>query len=234
MEPIFAIAGAMSRSPTGRALLVLLVVVLAAGLLTLVFDRRMRALAGLSRIIDSVNEFIGKWISWLILASILVSACNAVIRKAFDMSSNAWLELQWYLFGAAFLLAAAYTLKQNEHIRIDILYGMWPRRVQHWIDLLGHILFLMPFTLLMVFYLIPYVSLSYHSGELSTNAGGLIIWPAKAMLLGGFFLLAWQGVSEIIKKIAIITGNMDDPNPYVSQHEQAALEGEALVEELNS
>lgn len=234
MNPISAIVGAMLHSPTGRALLVMLVIVLAAILLTALFDRRMRVLIGISAIIDSVNEFIGKWISWLILASILVSAGNAIIRKVFDMSSNAWLELQWYLFGAAFLAAAAYTLKQNEHIRIDIVYGMWSRRVQHWIDLLGHIFFLMPFALLMVFYLVPYVWLSYRSGEVSTNAGGLIIWPAKTMLLVGFFLLAWQGVSEIIKKVAIITGNMDDPNPYISQHEQATLEGEALVEELKA
>ncbi len=231
MDP-FSATGAMLHSPTGRILLAMLVVVLAAAALTALFDRHMRALLGLSAVIDAVNEFIGKWISWLILASILVSAGNAIIRKIFDMSSNAWLELQWYLFGAAFLAAAAYTLKQNEHIRIDIVYGMWPRRVQHWIDLLGHIFFLMPFALLMVFYLVPYVMLSYRSGEVSTNAGGLIIWPAKTMLLVGFFLLAWQGVSEIIKKIAIMTGNMDDPNPYITQHEQAKLEGEALVEEL--
>jgi TRAP-type mannitol/chloroaromatic compound transport system permease small subunit len=234
MDLISATVGAMLHSPTGRTLLVMLAVVLAAAVLTALFDRNMRVLLGLSAVIDTVNEFVGKWISWLILASILVSAGNAIIRKVFDTSSNAWLELQWYLFGAAFLAAAAYTLKQNEHIRIDIVYGMWSRRVQHWIDLLGHIFFLMPFALLMVFYLIPYVLLSFHSGEVSTNAGGLIIWPAKAMLLVGFFLLAWQGVSEIIKKIAIMTGNMDDPNPYITQHEQAKLEGEALVEELKS
>jgi TRAP-type mannitol/chloroaromatic compound transport system permease small subunit len=234
MDLISATVGAMLHSPTGRTLLVMLAVVLAAAVLTALFDRNMRMLLGLSAVIDTVNEFVGKWISWLILASILVSAGNAIIRKVFDTSSNAWLELQWYLFGAAFLAAAAYTLKQNEHIRIDIVYGMWSRRVQHWIDLLGHIFFLMPFALLMVFYLVPYVMLSYRSGEVSTNAGGLIIWPAKTMLLVGFFLLAWQGVSEIIKKIAIMTGNMDDPNPYISQHEQAALEGEALVEELKS
>jgi TRAP-type mannitol/chloroaromatic compound transport system permease small subunit len=234
MDLISATVGAMLHSPTGRTLLVMLAVVLAAAVLTALFDRNMRVLLGLSAVIDTVNEFVGKWISWLILASILVSAGNAIIRKVFDTSSNAWLELQWYLFGAAFLAAAAYTLKQNEHIRIDIVYGMWSRRVQHWIDLLGHIFFLMPFALLMVFYLVPYVMLSYRSGEVSTNAGGLIIWPAKTMLLVGFFLLAWQGVSEIIKKIAIMTGNMDDPNPYISQHEQAALEGEALVEELKS
>src|SRR5688572_13129461 len=121
----------------------------------------MAGLLALSRAIDRLNEFIGKWIGWLILVSILVSAGNAVIRKTFNMSSNAWLELQWYLFGAAFLLAAAYTLKQNEHIRIDIVYGMFSRRVQHWIDLFGHVFFLMPFVVLMIFYFVPYVSLSY-------------------------------------------------------------------------
>ncbi|WP_315919035.1 TRAP transporter small permease subunit [Mesorhizobium sp. SP-1A] len=188
----------------------------------------------LSRAIDRLNEFIGKWISWLILVSILVSAINAVVRKTFNVSSNAWLELQWYLFGAAFLLAAAYTLRQNEHIRIDIVYGMWSRRVQHWIDLLGHILFLMPFTILMVYYLVPYVLLSYRSGEMSTNAGGLIIWPAKAMLLIGFVLLLLQGISEIIKKIAVMRGLIDDPNPFVSAHEQAELEAKALAGEVRS
>src|SRR6187549_2405326 len=105
----------------------------------------MNGLLAIARAIDRVSEFIGKSVSWLILVAVLVSAGNAVIRKAFDMSSNAWLELQWYLFGAAFMLAAAYTLKQSEHIRIDIVYGAFPRRVQHWIDLFGHVFFLMPF-----------------------------------------------------------------------------------------
>lgn len=188
----------------------------------------------LSRVIDRLNEFIGKSVSWLILLAVLVSAGNAVIRKIFDVSSNAWLELQWYLFGAAFMLAAAYTLKQNEHIRIDIVYGLFSRRVQHWIDLLGHVLFLMPFVTLMVFYFVPYVSLSFRSSEMSNNSGGLIIWPAKAILLVGFFLLALQGISEIIKKIAIMRGDMDDPNPFVSAHEQAELEAKALADEVRS
>ena len=178
----------------------------------------MRALLGFSRLIDTITEFIGKSVSWLILAAVLVSAGNAVIRKIFNMSSNAWLEAQWYLFGAAFMFAAAYTLSQNEHIRIDVVYGQFSRRVQHWIDLLGHLLFLMPFVLLVLYYLFPYVKMSYISGEVSSSAGGLIIWPAKAILLVGFLLLAFQGVSEIIKKIAIMTGNMDDPSPYVPTH----------------
>jgi TRAP-type mannitol/chloroaromatic compound transport system permease small subunit len=178
----------------------------------------MAGLLALSRVIDRINEFIGKSVGWLILLSVLVSAGNAIIRKTFDMSSNAWLELQWYLFGAAFMLAAAYTLKQNEHIRIDIVYGMFSRRVQHWIDLFGHVFFLMPFVLLMVFYLVPYVNLSFHSGEVSNNAGGLIIWPAKAFLLAGFALLSLQGLSEIIKKIAVIAGVIEDPTPVVLTH----------------
>ena len=194
----------------------------------------MAGLLALSRLIDQLNEFIGKWISWAILAAVLVSATNAIIRKAFNMSSNAWLEMQWYLFGAAFLLAAAYTLKQNEHIRVDIVYGMFSRRVQHWIDLLGHVIFLMPFVTLMVIYFVPYVSLSFRSGEMSNNSGGLIIWPAKAILLLGFFLLALQGISEIIKKIAIMSGDMDDPNPFISAHEQAELEAKALADEVRS
>lgn len=192
----------------------------------------MSGLLGLSRLIDRFNEVVGKAVSWLILLAILVSATNAVVRKAFNTSSNAWLELQWYLFGAAFLLAAAYTLRQNEHIRIDIVYGVFSRRVQHWIDLLGHIFFLMPFTILMIAYFIPYVGQSVRSGEMSSSAGGLMIWPAKAFLLVGFVLLGIQGVSEIIKKIAIMRGHMPDPTPFISAHEQAEIEAKTLAGEV--
>ncbi|GAA4120010.1 TRAP transporter small permease subunit [Aminobacter aganoensis] len=194
----------------------------------------MAGLLALSRAIDRINEAIGKMVAWAILVAILVSAGNAIVRKAFNMSSNSWLELQWYLFGAAFMLAAAYTLKQNEHIRIDVVYGMFSRRVQHWIDLLGHLLFLMPFVLLMIFYFVPYVSLSFRSGEVSSSAGGLILWPAKALLLIGFVQLGFQGISEIIKKIAIMRGDMEDPNPFISAHEAAELEGKALADEVRS
>jgi TRAP-type mannitol/chloroaromatic compound transport system permease small subunit len=178
----------------------------------------MGALLGLSRMIDTITERIGKAVSWLILVAVLVSAGNAVVRKAFNVSSNAWLEAQWYLFGGAFMLAAAYTLSQNEHIRIDVIYGKFSRRTQHWIDLFGHCFFLMPFVLLMIYYLVPYVMMSYRSGEMSSSAGGLILWPAKGILLAGFVLLAAQGVSEIIKKIAIMRGDMEDPTPYVPTH----------------
>jgi len=192
----------------------------------------MTFLLGLSGLIDRVNEFIGKKVAWLILLAVLVSAVNAVVRKAFNMSSNAWLELQWYLFGAAFLLAAAYTLQQNEHIRIDILYGSLKRRTQHWIDLFGHIFFLMPFVILMIVYFIPYVGLSYRSGEMSSSAGGLILWPAKSLLLIGFVLLGFQGISEIIKKIAVIRGIIDDPSPHLTKEEIAAQEA-AFAESRN-
>jgi len=192
----------------------------------------MNGLLALSRGIDRINEAIGRSVAWLILVAIIVSATNAIIRKVLNTSSNAWLELQWYLFGAAFMLAAAYTLKQNEHIRIDIVYGTFSRRVQHWIDLLGHILFLMPIVLLMIYLLIPYTLSAIRSGEMSSNAGGLIIWPARAILLAGFVLLGFQGISEIIKKIAVMRGVIPDPTPFVSSHEAAAKEGEALVEEL--
>lgn len=192
----------------------------------------MKALLGFSRLIDDATENIGKAVAWLILVAVLVSAGNAIVRKVLNTSSNAWLEAQWYLFGAAFMLAAAYTLRQNEHIRIDIVYGLFSRRKQHWIDLLGHCFFLMPFVLLMVYFLVPYVLMSYRSGEGSSSAGGLIVWPAKAILLGGFLLLMVQGVSEIIKKIAIMRGDMDDPTPYVPTH--APLDTTPSVEETRA
>jgi TRAP-type mannitol/chloroaromatic compound transport system permease small subunit len=192
----------------------------------------MRGLLGLSSIIDKFNALVGRSMGWLILIAVLVSATNAVVRKLFSVSSNAWLELQWYLFGAAFLLAAAYTLRENGHVRIDILYGRVSDRTRQWIDLLGHIFFLMPFALLMIWYLVPYVSQSYASGEVSTNSGGLIIWPAKAFMLAGFVLLAVQGVSEIIKKVAIIQGLIEDPAPFHNAKEQAELEAQALLEQV--
>ena len=193
----------------------------------------MNGLLALSRGIDRVNTTIGKAVSWLILLAILVSAGNAIVRKVFNTSSNMWLELQWYLYGAAFLGAAAYTLLENEHIRIDLVYGMWPRKVQHWIDLIGSVLFLMPFVILMIYYLYPWTVRSFERGEISSSAGGLTLWPAKATLLVGFVLLFFQGISEIIKKIAVMRGQIEDPHPFVSAHEAAEAEGAALKEELS-
>jgi TRAP-type mannitol/chloroaromatic compound transport system permease small subunit len=192
----------------------------------------MKGLLSLSAIIDRVNEVIGKAMGAAILLAVLISAGNAVIRKAFNMSSNAWLELQWYLFGAAFMLAAAYTLKQNEHIRVDIFYASRSRRTQHWIDLFGHVFFLMPFALLMTWMLIPYALRAYQTGEISTNAGGLIIWPARALLAAGFVLLSLQGLSEIIKKIAVMRGIIPDPTPFITAKEAADLEAQAVARDI--
>ena len=190
----------------------------------------MQPLLAVSRAIDRLNEIIGKTVMWAIFVAIIVSAANAVVRKLFNTSSNAWLELQWYLFGAAFFLASAYTLKQNEHIRIDIFYGTRSRRTQHWIDLIGHVFFLMPFVALMAWMMVPYTLAAIRSGQISTNAGGLLIWPARAIMAGGFILLVLQGISEIIKKIAVMRGLIDDPHPFVSAHEAAELEGTAIAE----
>ncbi|TPW30672.1 TRAP transporter small permease subunit [Pararhizobium mangrovi] len=164
----------------------------------------MNALLAVSRTIDRVTTLAGKSVAWLVLASVLVSAVNAVVRKVFDMSSNAWLELQWYLFGAVFMLAAAWTLKRNEHVRVDVISGYLPRRARTWIDFLGHLFVLLPFTGVMIKLLTPYVIRSFESGEYSPNAGGLILWPAKALLLAGFVLLFLQAISELCKKAAIL------------------------------
>jgi TRAP-type mannitol/chloroaromatic compound transport system permease small subunit len=192
----------------------------------------MQPLVSIARAIDRFTEFVGKSVMWLILVAVLVSAINAIIRKLFNISSNSWLELQWYLFGAAFLGAAAYTLQQNEHIRIDIFYGSRSRRTQHWIDLFGHVFFLMPFVVLMVWQLVPYALQAYNSGQISTNSGGLIIWPARALLAAGFILLFLQGISEIIKKIAVMRGVIEDPHTFLSAHEQAEVDGRKLAEAL--
>ena len=171
-------------------------------------DAALRLSAG----IDRLNTAIGKSVYWLILVAVLVSAVNAIVRKAFDVSSNAWLELQWQLFGAVFMLCAAYTFLKNEHIRIDIVNSRLPKRVRDWIDLLGHFLFLMPFVLLMIVDGIPFFTTSWDQNEQSLNAGGLPQWPAKFLIPFGFFLLFLQGVSEIIKRIAVMRGLIEDPH----------------------
>ena len=171
----------------------------------------MQALLGFSAVIDRINRFVGQQVSWLILVAVIVSTANAIIRKAFDSSSNAWLELQWYLFGAVFMLAAAYTLLTNEHIRIDVLSSNFKKSTRDKIDLVCHILFLLPFCVLMIYLCVPWFYLTFLSGEMSANAGGLIIWPAKLLVLAGFIMLLAQCFSEIIKRYAIIIGAMDDP-----------------------
>jgi TRAP-type mannitol/chloroaromatic compound transport system permease small subunit len=173
----------------------------------------VQALLAVSRAIDAVTGFIGRHIRWLILAAVLVSAINAIIRKLFDTSSNAWLELQWYLFGAVFMLAAAYVLQRNGHVRIDVVSSRLTGRLRQWIDLFCHIVMLLPLAVIMIWLSIPFVIESYQSGEISSNAGGLTIWPSKLFVLLGFVLLLFQAISEIIKRIGFLTGSLREPEP---------------------
>lgn len=189
----------------------------------------MAALLQLSRTIDWINERVGKTAAWAIVIAILVSAINAIIRRIFGVSSNAWLELQWYLFGATFMLCAAWTLKVNEHIRIDIISNRLSKRGRDRIDLMGHLLFLFPFVALMLYLSFPYFFRSYESGEVSSNAGGLLIWPAKGLILLGFISLGFQWLSELIKRVAIMRGDLAETEP--GGH-SAEAEAERLIHEL--
>jgi TRAP-type mannitol/chloroaromatic compound transport system permease small subunit len=168
----------------------------------------MNRLLALSRAIDFVNEKLGWVADWLVLLSCLISAGNAFSRYAFGMSSNAWLEIQWYMFGALVLLGASYTLKKNEHVRVDIVYTNIATRKQIAIDIFGTILFMLPATLILCYLSWPIFYNSWMLGEVSTNAGGLLRWPIKIFLPIGFALLSLQGISELIKRIAMLTGHM--------------------------
>ncbi len=172
----------------------------------------MRGLLRVSAAIDAVNERIGRTVMWLVLVAVVVSTANAIVRKSLDTSSNAWLEAQWQMFGAVFMLCAAYTLLRNEHIRIDIVNNRFPKPVRDWIDLLGHLFFLMPFVILMQLDGWPFFWASFQIGEQSMNAGGLPQWPAKLLIPLGFLLLLLQGVSETIKRVAIMRGLLCDPH----------------------
>lgn len=166
----------------------------------------MKSLIAIARVIDAVNERVGRAVLWLVGAATLISALNALARYGLGRSSNAWLEIQWYLFGAIILLAAGYTLKHNGHVRIDIIYGRFSAHTQAWIDLLGSLLFLLPLCGLMVWLAWPGFADSFVSGETSPDAGGLIRWPVRLLIPLGFALLALQGVAEIIKRIAFLRG----------------------------
>jgi TRAP-type mannitol/chloroaromatic compound transport system permease small subunit len=168
-------------------------------------------LLGVSRVIDAINFRIGKILAWLILAAVIVSAVNAIIRKLFDMSSNSWLELQWVLFGAVFLIVASWTLLENEHIRIDIVNSTFSQRTRNIIDVIGHAFFLLPLTIIMIITSYPFVTKSVLLNEQSMNAGGLPQWPAKMLVLIGFTLLFFQAISELIKRIAVMMGLIPDP-----------------------
>jgi TRAP-type mannitol/chloroaromatic compound transport system permease small subunit len=189
----------------------------------------------LSRAIDAVNLRIGKVLAWLVVAAVLVSATNAVMRKLFDMSSNAWLELQWVLFSIVFLCCASWTLLANEHIRIDIVNNMLPRPVRNWIDVVGHAFFLLPLTIVMIVTGLPLFLRSFQLNEQSMNAGGLPQWPAKSLIFIGFFMLFCQAISEVVKRIAVMRGLI--PDPYVTTggvHAAAEAEAERLLAELKS
>ena len=188
----------------------------------------MPILMRFAALIDALNERVGKTVYWLVLVAVLVSAGNAIVRKLFNMSSNAFLELQWYLFSAIFLFCAGYTLLRNEHVRIDVIAGRLSVKAQTWIDVLGTIFFLLPMTLLFIYLSWPIFVRTFTQGEISTNAGGLMIWPARLLVPIGFTLLALQGLSELVKRIAFLTGAGPDP---VKRHDAHAAEKE-LVEEI--
>jgi TRAP-type mannitol/chloroaromatic compound transport system permease small subunit len=192
----------------------------------------VQLLIRLSRAIDALNEHIGRLTAWAVVVAVVVSAVNAIVRKTYGMSSNAWLELQWYLFGAVFMLCAAWTLKANEHIRIDIVSSRFSKRTRDWIDVFGHLVFLLPFLLVMLYVSTPFFVRSYASGEVSTNAGGLIIWPAKGLILLGFAILFLQWASELIKRVAILRGELEDVHAPAGHKTAAEAEAERLLAEL--
>ncbi|MEY4468517.1 MAG: hypothetical protein RIR21_2311 [Pseudomonadota bacterium] len=169
----------------------------------------MSSLLSFSRFIDAINEKIGLAISWALLLAVLICSGNALVRYILNTSSNAWLEIQWYLFGAIFLLASSYTLKRNEHVRIDVVVGRFSKRTQVWVDVFGFTFFLLPATLLILYFAIPFAYESIRNQEVSSNAGGLIIWPAKTLIPVGFLLLTLQGISELIKRIGFLMGLVD-------------------------
>jgi TRAP-type mannitol/chloroaromatic compound transport system permease small subunit len=186
----------------------------------------VKLLLRVSRAIDRLNELIGRSLCWLILVAVVVSSGNATVRYALDTSSNAWLELQWYLFSAVFLLCAGYTLLRNEHVRIDIIAGKLSRKAQLWIDIIGGVFFLLPVSALIMMLSWPMFVRSFAEHEMSSNAGGLLRWPAKLLIPVGFFLLVLQGISEIIKRFARLRGLIPDapaPGHEPTPEEKAGL-----------
>jgi TRAP-type mannitol/chloroaromatic compound transport system permease small subunit len=178
----------------------------------------LAALLSLSALIDRLNAMVGRTVYWLVLVMVLVSSGNAMIRYTLNNSSNAWLEIQWYLFSAVFLLSAGYTLLRNEHIRIDVVTGRFSRTTQVWIDIVGTVLFLMPMAAVILWLSIPVFTQSLMGGEQSSDAGGLIRWPVKMMIPLGFSLLLLQGLSELIKKVAFLAGAISEPGTLASGH----------------
>ena len=190
----------------------------------------MRALLKLSQAVDGLSTVIGKLTMWLILATTLISAGNAIVRKIFDSSSNSLLEIQWYLFAGVFLLGAGYGFLKNSHVRIDFLASRFSDRTRNWIDLVGIIVVLFPFCIVVIALSWPLFTQAYTSGEMSQNAGGLIRWPVYALVPLGFGLLMLQGLSELIKRVAFLTGN----GPDVMSGEDAKSDEQKHIEELEA
>jgi TRAP-type mannitol/chloroaromatic compound transport system permease small subunit len=189
------------------------------------------SLLSVSKLIDRMSERIGHTFYWLVLAMVLISAANAVVRKAFNYSSNSLLEIQWYLFSAVFLFCAGYTLLRNDHVRIDVIAGRLSKRAQAWIDIVGTVFFLFPMAFLLMWLAWPVFIDAYERHEVSTNAGGLIIWPARLLIPIGFFLLLVQAVSELIKRIAFLRGLIPDPS---EKHVERTAEEELAAEILKT
>ena len=189
----------------------------------------MHALLAISGVIDRINAFVGKWVSWLILAAVVVSATNAIIRKLFNMSSNGFLEIQWYFFSAVFLLCAGYTMLRNEHVKIDVILHLFSKRKQMWIDIIGIVFFLFPFVVAVIYLSWPLFVNALQTGEMSQNAGGLIRWPVYMMLPVGFALLGIQGISELIKRFAFLAGLIDDPTKKLQQKTAEQELAEAIL-----
>ena len=189
----------------------------------------MQTLLSISKTIDQVNTRLGKLIAWLIFVAVAVSTVNALIRKIFDTSSNSWLELQWVLFGFVFLLCSPWTLLSDEHIRIDVISSKLPKRARDWIDIVGHVAFLLPFALVMILTSGPFALRSILGNEQSGNAGGLPQWPAKTLIFVGFIVLFVQGVSELIKRVAIMRGELEDTTSGGGHHASAEAEAQRLL-----
>lgn len=171
----------------------------------------MRGLLAFSKIVDKFSTGVGWLMMWMILASTVISCVNAIVRKVFDVGSNAFLEVQWYLFATSFLLAAGYTLLNNEHVRIDVISSRFSKRTQIWMDIVGFVVFLIPVCLAILWFSMPFFLNGLRSGEVSANAGGLILWPVYLMLPLGFGFLLMQTISELIKRFAFLQGMIADP-----------------------
>jgi TRAP-type mannitol/chloroaromatic compound transport system permease small subunit len=195
-------------------------------------DAVLKELLPLTRVVDATTIWIGKRLSWLIIAAVMVSAVNATVRKLFDTSSNSFLEMQWVLFSIVFLLCSPWTLLANEHIRIDIVNNMLPMRVRNTIDVIGHAFFLLPLTIVMMLTAVPFFIVSYNQNEQSLNAGGLPQWPAKGLIMISFIMLFIQGLSELVKRIAVMRDLM--PDPHARQKSSLEMEAEELISAMDT